>query len=149
MSKFATIKVGEFFYLTASKPSFTLPGLNIKFQVHSLDAGEQACRKSSAVTYINLAEPFLGEISYSPSLESRILTLAEKQAESAPPAPVAPAPVKKSAAPKKKTAAKKSAPKKAVKATKKPVAAKPILPPDRVASKPVAKKAAKKGSKRR
>jgi hypothetical protein len=151
MSKFATIKVGEFFYLSSSKPSFTLPGLNIKFQVHSLDAGEQACRKSSAVTYVNLAEPLLGELAYSPNLESRILTLAEKQEESAIQAPAAPAlaPVNKPAAPKKKTSAKKSAPKKAVKPAKKSAPKKPILPPDRVAGNPVAKKSAKKGSKKR
>jgi hypothetical protein len=150
MQKFATIKVNEFFYLTSSKPKFVLPGFpQLQFPTHSLDHGEQVCKKASTVTYINLSEPFMGEVSYSPAIESRIVTMAERQAESAIQDPPAPVPVKKSAAPKKKAAAKKSAPESAVKPAKKSVAKKPILPPDRVANKPVAKKAAKKTAKKR
>lgn len=121
--KFFLVKLEETFYLDETpkaQPGAPEPTLQVVM-----------CKKASAVSYINVNEPVLGEISYTPDIERKILTEAEYQAKTAP-AP------KKAA---KKAPAKKSA--------KKPVAKKSTTAIKSVKKRNTATKAVKRAKKAR
>lgn len=132
--KFFSITVGESFFIRPNP----IPAPNSKPQ-HALRQPDLIlCRKASALTYVVVPEETLGEVSYDPSIDTKIVTQKEFEESKAAAAPAAPVKTATKQAPAKKAPAKAT--------TKKPAAKKAVK---KAPAKKLAKKATKTATKKK